>query len=144
MNARFKWTDGCQRIFDLLKDKLRSVSLFAYPDLNKPYNHYIDTLDSTIGALLMQNQFDEVTEKHIENLLYFLSHRLSDTQTRWSTIEKEQFAVVYGLQKIDHYIHNGKFIIFTEHKTLQYILKSPIQNKIFKDEPLLLRDMIVG
>lgn len=89
----------------------------------------MDASNSTIGACLMQNQFDEIEEKQIENLLYFLSYRLSVTQTCWLTIGKEAFAVDYTLQKLYNYIHNGKFIIFREHKPLQYILKSTIQNK---------------
>lgn len=60
--------------------------------------------------------------------LYFLPHPLSNTQKRWSAIEKEAFDV-YALQKQDHYCHNAKFIIFNDHKPLQYILKSQIQKK---------------
>ncbi len=65
----------------------------------------------------------------IEKPIYFLSHRLSDTQTRWSTIEKEAYAIYYSLQKLDHYLQNFEFVIKTDHKPLKYILDSPMQNK---------------
>lgn len=43
-------------------------------------------------------------------------------------MEKKAFAV-YALQKIDYYFHNAKFIISTDHKPRQYILKSPLHKK---------------
>lgn len=62
----------------------------------------------------------------------FLFHLLVDSQNRWKTIENETLAIVYALQNLDYYINNAKFIIFTDHKSLQYILKSPIQNTMIQ------------
>ncbi|MEW8548330.1 MAG: DDE-type integrase/transposase/recombinase, partial [Candidatus Thiodiazotropha sp.] len=64
-----------------------------------------------------------------EKPIYYLSHKLSKTQCKWSTIEKEAFAIHYSLQKLDYYLHNARFVIKTDHKPLKYILESPIQNK---------------
>ena len=64
-----------------------------------------------------------------EKPIFWLSHKLSDTQTRWSTIEKEAFAIHYSLQKLDRYLHNAEFVIRTDHKPLKYLLESPMQNK---------------
>ena len=61
--------------------------------------------------------------------IHFLSHKLSDTQTRWSTIEKEVYSIHFALQKLDHYLHNAEFTIKTDHKPLKYLLESSIQNK---------------
>ncbi|CAG2216830.1 unnamed protein product [Mytilus edulis] len=61
--------------------------------------------------------------------IYFLSHKLSDTQSRWSSIEKEAFSIHYALQKLDHYLHGAEFIIRTDHKPLKYLLLSPQCNK---------------
>jgi transposase InsO family protein len=121
--ARFKWTPECQTAFEFLKNSLAVVPLLAYPDTNKPYVLYTDASDSCLGACLTQ-ETDEGEEKPI----YFLSHKLSPTQTRWSTIEKEGFAIYYALQKLDHYLHNAQFVIKTDHKPLKYLLDVPIQN----------------
>ena len=58
----------------------------------------------------------------------FTTYKLSDTQTRWSTIEKEAFAIKWALEKLNHYLHNAKFVIKTDHKPLKYILNSPLNN----------------
>ncbi|KAK3097609.1 hypothetical protein FSP39_011373 [Pinctada imbricata] len=122
--ARFKWTVECQNAFDFLKDSLTVVPLLAYPDTNKPYVLYTDASNNCVGACLTQ-ETDEGEEKPI----YFLSHKLSHTQTKWSTIEKEAFAIHYALQKLDHYLHGAQFTIKTDHKPLKYLLDSPMQNK---------------
>ena len=122
--ARFKWTSECKTAFAFLKESLTVVPLLAYPDTNKPYVLYTDASNNCIRACRTQKTDDEE-----EKPIYFLSYKLSQTQTRWSTIEKEGFAIYYALQKLDHYLHNAKFTIKTDHKPLKYILDSPMQNK---------------
>ena len=122
--ARFKWTPDFQSAFDYLKDSLTVVPLLAYPDINKPYVLYTDASNNCIGACLTQK-----TDNDEEKPIYYLSHKLSPTQTRWSTVEKEGYAIYYALQKLDHYLHNATFTVKTNHKPLKYILDSPMQNK---------------
>ena len=114
--ARFKWTPDCQSAFDYLKDSLTVVPLLAYPDINKPYVLYTDASNNCIGACLTQK-----TDNDEEKPIYYLSHKLSPTQTRWSTVEKEGYAIYYALQKLDHYLHNAPFTVKTDHKPLKYI-----------------------
>ena len=100
--------------------------------MNKPYTLYTDASDTRVGACFTQpiDGEDEVIPGiRNEKPIYYLSHRLSDTQCRWSTIEKEAFAIHFALQKLDHYLHNAEFIIRTDHKPLKYLLESPMQNK---------------
>ena len=40
------------------------------------------------------------------------SKTFSDTQTRWSTIERECYGIVFGLEKFDE--HNGVFALFEQ------------------------------
>ena len=122
-HARFKWTKECQKAFDFLKDSLTVVPLLSYPDPNKPYKLYTDASDTCIGACLTQ------TDDEVEKPIYFLSHKLSQSQVKWSTIEKEAFAIHYALQKLDHYLHNAEFVIYTDHCPLRHILDAPMQNK---------------
>ena len=96
---------------------------------------YTDASDNSIGACLCQPCDEgEGTQTGMTNEqpLYFLSYKLSPTQTRWPTIEKECYAIYYALQKLDHYLHNAQVIIRSDHKPLQYLLDSPIQNKKIK------------
>ena len=130
--AKFKWDIDCQTAFDCMKRQLSSLPILGYPDTNKPYILYTDASNSCIGACLTQPIDRKESESPVirnEKPIYYLSHKLSDTQTRWSTIEKEAFAIHYALQKLDHYLHNAEFTIRTDHKPLKYLLESPMQNK---------------
>ncbi|CAC5412555.1 unnamed protein product [Mytilus coruscus] len=129
--AKFKWSDECQAAFEFLKESLSVIPLLAYPDLSKPYTLYTDASDESIGACLTQpcDENEEVLYGvKNEKPIYFLSHKLSDTQKRWSTIEKEAYTIHYALQKLDHYLHNAEFTIKTDHKPLQYLLSSNFSN----------------
>ena len=64
-----------------------------------------------------------------EKPIFFISHRLSPTQCKYSTIEKECYSIFYSLSKLHHYLHNAEFVIKSDHKPLKYLLESPMQNK---------------
>ena len=121
--ANFKWSDVHQKAFQYLKDSLTCVPLLSYPDSNVPYVLYTDASDTCIGACLTQVCDGE------EKTIYYLSHKLSRTQCRWSVVEKEAFAIHFSLQKLDYYLHNASFVIRTDHKPLKYLLESQMQNK---------------
>ena len=61
--------------------------------------------------------------------IYFLSHRLSETQQRWPVIEKEAFAILYAVQKLDYYLSGAVFTIKTDHQPLKYLLEAEWMNK---------------
>jgi hypothetical protein len=131
--ARFVWSDECQTAFEYLKESLSVVPLLAYPDTRKSYVLYTDASDTCIGACLSQ-PCDELVDEPIpgvrnERPIYFLSHKLSPTQTKWSTIEKEAYAIHFALQKLDYYLHSAEFIIRTDHRPLKYLLESKMQNR---------------
>ena len=120
-HARFKWTDECQSAFEYLKQSLTLVPLLAYPDPNKPYSLYTDASNSCVGACLTQACEDE--ENNLPNVknekpIYYLSHKLSKTQCKWPTIEKEAYAINYALCKLDYYLHVARFVTKTDHKPL--------------------------
>ena len=118
--------------FEYLKQSLTIVLQQAYPDPNKPYTLYTDASNSCIGVCLTQAcEENEGILPNVQNEkpIYYLSHKLSKTQCKWSTIEKEAFACHYAFQKLDYYLCNARFVIKTYNKTLKYILDSPIQNK---------------
>ena len=130
--ARFKWSDECQRSFDALKDQLTAIPLLTYPDLSKPMILYTDASDQCIGACLTQpcpEKDGPVPGIPEEIPIYFLSHKLSPTEQRWPVIEKEAYAMIYALQKLDYYLSGATFTIKTDHKPLQYLLKADWKNK---------------
>lgn len=68
---------------EFLKDRLTTVPLLVYPDSNKPYPLYTDASATCIGACLTQDCDGD------EKPIYYLSHKLSNSQCKWSVVEKE-------------------------------------------------------
>ena len=130
--AKFDWSPECQIAFDFLKESLTTVPVLAYPDTNKPYILYTDASEECIGACLCQahdegDNTDDETPK--ERPIYFLSHKLSPTQTQWPPIESEAYAIFYALEKLNQYLHDVHLVIRTDYKPLKDLFESPIQNK---------------
>ena len=122
--AKFVWNEKCQRAFQFLKDSLTTIPLLAYPDTNKPYTLYTDASDTCVGAVLVQEEEIENEEGQIqmvERPIYFLSHKLSDVQIKYATIEKEAYAIHYALNKLHFYLCNAQFTIKTDHQPLKFL-----------------------
>ena len=105
----------------MLKDQLTAIPLLIYPDLSKLMVLYTDASDQCIGVCLTlpcPEKEGLVPGIHEEIPIYFLSHKLSHTEQRWPVIEKESYAIIYALQKLDNYLSGATFIIKTDHKPL--------------------------
>ncbi|GFX52869.1 retrovirus-related Pol polyprotein from transposon 17.6 [Trichonephila clavipes] len=85
-----------EQAFTKLKAQLVKAPSLYTPDLSKPYQLYTDASATAIGACLSQND-----EKGKENPIAFFSKKLTETQTRWATIEREAYAVIEALKRFD-------------------------------------------
>ena len=88
----------------------------APPRSDKPYKLYTDACDYAIGAIL------------VERVIQYISHSLSSTQRKWATIEKEEYTVVYAIEKLRPYLYGLKFTVYTDHKPLTSLFTRQIQN----------------
>ena len=75
-----------------------------------------DASDISVGAIL--NCLDS---KGDWAPVEFASKKLSETQRRWPTREKEAFAIIFGLQKFDHFLRGRTFRVHTDHESLQWM-----------------------
>ena len=128
--TKYEWSKDCNGAFDFLKENLTTVPDLAYPDTIKPCILYTDASDDCTGECLYQEQDTEGEIKSNnpnEKLIHCLSHKLTVSQMNWPTIEKEAYAIFYAQQELYQYLHNC--VIRKDHKSLRYIMDSPVQNK---------------
>ena len=59
-NAELNWTEEHNNAFELLKEKLTSAPVLAYPDFKKPFIVETDTSFKGLGAVLMQKDEDDL------------------------------------------------------------------------------------
>ena len=73
-----------------------------------------------IGAVLSHRPMEDGLEK----LIAFASRSLSQAERKYSQLEKEGLAVVFGVSKFQLYLLGRKFTILSDHKLLQYIFST--------------------
>ena len=58
----------------------------------------------------------------------YVSRKLLDRETRYSTIEKECLAIVWTLKKLDRYLWGQTFTLQTDHKPLTFLRSAMFKN----------------
>ena len=109
------WTDEASRAFAELKAAINDCQKLFYIDDHSPIHLYTDASLYGIGAYLCQVRDGK------EVMIALMSRTLTDTQRRWSTIEREGFAIVEAFKKFAYLIRDVRFTLHTDHKNLVYI-----------------------
>ncbi|GFS74468.1 retrovirus-related Pol polyprotein from transposon opus [Trichonephila clavipes] len=116
------FTEKHDSLFHLLKKALvEAPSLYStVPD--KPYTIHSDASQIGIAACLSQKCGDMCYP------IAYASQKLSKTQQSWSTIEREAFAIVWSLKKIEVWVFGTEIEFYTDHNPLPYLTKSAPQS----------------
>ena len=69
------------------------------------------------------------------------SRSLTDTESRYSNIERECLAVMFGLEKFEYYLLGRHTLVETDHSPLEQIFKKNITEALAKLQRLVLRCM---
>jgi hypothetical protein len=62
----------------------------------------------------------------LDHSIAFTRRKLSESKQNYNTIEREGLAMVYALQKFEHYLLGKKFKMFTNHSNLKYLFNKPV------------------
>lgn len=112
----FQWSPHHQKSFEALKLAMSSSPALLAPDDSKPFVLHCDASSYAVGAVLSQH--DSAGQLRPVG---FYSSKLTDTQLRWDTYEREIYSVVAALQ---HWFFHLKGAvtpvqIFTDHQSLE-------------------------
>ncbi|GJR39003.1 putative reverse transcriptase domain-containing protein [Tanacetum coccineum] len=111
-NKTYEWGEEEEEAFQLLKDKLCSAPILALPEGSEDFVVYCDASLKGYGAVLMQR----------EKVIAYASRQLRTHEENYMTHDLELGAVVFALRLWRHYLYGVKCTVFTDHKSLQYIL----------------------
>ena len=115
------WTVEHQQEFDNLKRKVISKALGNF---DRDWNTILEVDVSPIGvaAILCQvNPKDNEDRK----IIAFWSQRFTDTDSRYSQVEKKALRVVLACEKFRMYLIGATFVVKTDNKAVQTILSNP-------------------
>lgn len=105
------WTEEMNESFETLKHCVSTAPILHIVDPNKPFVVETDASDFVVGAVLYQDG----------RPIAFESKKLDSAQCRYSTYEKELFAVIHALKQWRHYLYGATFTVLTDHQSLKYI-----------------------
>ncbi|GJS83657.1 putative reverse transcriptase domain-containing protein [Tanacetum coccineum] len=108
----FIWGDKQESAFQLLKKNLCSAPIMALPEGSEDFIAYCDASIKGLGVVLMQR----------EKVIAYASRQLKTHEKNYTTHDLELGAVVFALKIWRHYLYGTKCTVFTDHKSLQYIL----------------------
>ena len=115
-DAKFVWSESCQKSFEELKSHLTTAPIVRAPNWQLPFEVMCDASDLAIGAVLGQREDGK------PYVVYYASKTLNEAQRNYTTTEKELLAVVYALYKFRAYLVGSDIVIFMDHSTLKYLL----------------------
>ncbi|KAG0435690.1 Transposon Tf2-9 polyprotein, partial [Dictyocoela muelleri] len=123
--AKIKWTSRHEKLLQEIFDEIKNSPILTYPDINSEFNLETDASDRAIGSVLKQNN----------NIIGFYSHKFSDTELKYTTMEKEALGILKSLEYFRDYIIGSKIIIFTDNKNL--IFESSMSKRVQRWKLLL-------
>ena len=114
----FLWTDSAQKALDKLKVRLKSQPVIGYADFDLPFLLCTDASAEAAGACLMQKQGQKVV------IIGHCSKLFNSTERRWSTIERELFAIKFAIETFEYFLSARPFVVQTDHKPLIWVDKT--------------------
>ncbi|KAA3462083.1 Retrovirus-related Pol polyprotein from transposon opus [Gossypium australe] len=108
----FVWADKQQESFKKLKKILTEASVLIQPEARKEFVVYCDALHTGLGCVLMQEG----------KVIAYASRQLRPHEVNYPTHNLELAAVVFALKIWRHYLYREKLIIYTDDKSLKYLL----------------------
>ncbi|UYV67701.1 K02A2.6-like [Cordylochernes scorpioides] len=113
------WDEPQKKSFNLLKQELVSRPNLALFDPSRTTIVSADASSFGIGGVLRQEQPDGSLKP-----IAYVSRTLSETEKRYSQIEKEGLAIVWTCDRLKDYVTGIKIHIETDHKPLIAIFTS--------------------
>lgn len=117
------WSEEAEEAFNNLKTQLCNITSLVTPDTSKPFEIHSDASLTGIGACLLQRDSEGKPQP-----ITFASQKLTPTQAKWSTIEREAYAVIWALGKFEVWTYGSTITLHTDHNPLKYLTESVPKN----------------
>ena len=118
----FKWTATAQGALDKIKGRMMKAPFISFSDPKLPYILITDASEVALGGLLCQKKNDKY------RIIGTTSKCFTPVERRWSTSEREAFAIVYCIRKFEYFLQKVHFTVFTDHRSLVFMDRKNFNN----------------
>nr|XP_043639209.1 uncharacterized protein LOC122610276 [Erigeron canadensis] len=102
---------SAQLAFELLKEKLDSDPVLSLPYFDKLFQLECDASGVGMGAVLV------LAGRPVANF----SEKLNGSKLKYSTYDKEFYAIICAITHWSHYLKPKQFVLFSDHEALKFI-----------------------
>ena len=120
--APLTWSEEATCAFKTAKQALNAATTLPHPQPDAPISLMIDASNVAVGGVVHQ---------HVDGKLIpvsFFSKKLSLTETRYSTFDRELLAIYLTIKHYRHLLEGREFSVYTDHKPLVHALTSRTVN----------------
>ena len=120
LQSSTKWSWGAEQAtaFQKVKSMLTSDSILVHFDPDKELLLSCDASPYGVGAVL-SHKLEDGQEKPIA----FASRSLAPAEKKYSQLEKEGLAVIFGVKRFHQYLFGRNFTIYSDHKPLHHLFR---------------------
>jgi hypothetical protein len=115
----FHWTEEVEKRFNLLKKKITEQPILVLPDFKKTFQVKCDASGFAIGAVLSQE----------DRPIAYFSEKLNEAKVKYSTYDKEFYAIIQALKKWRHYLISKEFVLYSDNHALQFVTRQEKLNQ---------------
>ena len=112
------WGREQEEAFCIAKSQLTSETLLVHFDPTLQLALSCDASPYGLGAVL-----SHVCEDGSDKPIAYASRSLAPAEKKYSQLEKEGLAIVFGVKKFHQYLYGRKFVVHSDHKPLQFLFK---------------------
>jgi len=128
--VRFVWSKEYEASFQELKERLTSAPVLALPSGIEGFVVYSDASKRGMGCVLMQHG----------RVIAYASRQLKSHEVNYPVHDLELAAVVFALKVWRHYLYGTQVQIFTDHKSLKYVMSQKELNMRQRRRVELIKD----
>ena len=107
--AEWAWESEQQNTFESIKQIITSLPVLSCFDKTKKHTIQCDASKKGLGALLLQES----------KPVMYMSRALTETEQRYSNIEKELLAIVFVLERLNHDKFGRIITVQSDHQPQQ-------------------------
>jgi hypothetical protein len=119
-NDEFRWGAEQQRAFEEIKEYSSKLPMFVSPQQDRPFYLYLSVGDTSIASVVIQLHDGK------ERVVFYLSRRKLDAETRYPDIEKLCLCLFFTCTKLHHILLSAETAVICKSDVIMHMLSAPV------------------